>query len=58
VNQFGLLPNHENRHEYEGTPIQGVSKAKRAGVFLKIFQSSIRCACIPLGAAAFILPPE
>jgi len=55
MNQFGLLPIHENRNEYEETPIQGVFEAKRAGVFL-IFQSAIRRGGVPLGTVAFILP--
>jgi hypothetical protein len=29
MNRFGSLPNHENRSIYEGSPPQGLSKARR-----------------------------
>ena len=36
VNLWGSLPNHENRN-YDGTPPQGLSEARRAGVFFGLF---------------------
>ena len=31
---MGSLPNHENRNIFDGTPHQGTSEARRAGVSL------------------------
>jgi hypothetical protein len=33
MNLCGSLPNHENRTVYKGTPLQGISEARQAGVF-------------------------
>ena len=54
MNLWGSLLNHENRNVYDGTPPQGLSEARRAGVFLDCLLL-IRRGGRPFGAAAIIV---
>ena len=51
---YGFTPNHENRNVYEGTPPQGLSEARRAGVFFELFVQ-IHRGGDPSGAVAIIV---
>ena len=37
MNLWGSLQNHENRNVCDGTPPQGLSEARRAGVIFELF---------------------
>jgi hypothetical protein len=54
MNLGGSLPKHENRNVYDGTPPQGLSEARRAGVFLDCLLL-IHRGGDPSGAAAIIV---
>ena len=57
MNRFNSHPNYENRLLYEGSPLQGLSKARFSVFFLN---GSHRSAAqeAPSGAAAFIVTDE
>ena len=57
MNLGGSLPNQENRNVYEGTPLQGFSEARQAGVFLNCL-FLIRRGGDRLRAAAIIVHEE